>query len=318
MSDTTDAKTTPQQDRASAPSARSRPNLTPYLFVLPHLLFFGAFLAWPLGYGIYISLFEYDFAFPDYRPFVGLANYIDLFDPSSVQFDNFWRAMKNTGIFVVWSLPPLVLVALFLAVLLNGRFPGRNFFRGLYFAPWALSSVVASLVGWWVFQSEGGLVNVFLSSLGLPEPAWLGSLPWAWIAITVVTVWWTVGFNTIIFLAALQDIPDSYYDAAAIDGANVWQQFLHITLPSLRPVLLFIVTITLIASANLFTQPIIMTRGGPALGTESIIMRIYREGFQTFRMGSASAMSVILAVILLVLTIVNFRVFGRTGARTTR
>ena len=318
MADTTDRGPAARQDRGTARKARRRLNLTPYLFVLPHLVFFGAFLAWPLGYGIYISLYEYDFAFPGYRPFVGLANYIDLFDPSSVQFDNFWRAMKNTGVFVLWSLPPLVLVALFLAVLLNGRYPGRNFFRGLYFAPWALSSVVASLVGWWVFQSEGGLVNIFVSSLGLPEPTWLGSMPWAWIAITVVTVWWTVGFNTIIFLAALQDIPHTYYDAASIDGANVWQQFLHITLPSLRPVLLFIVTITLIASANLFTQPIIMTNGGPALRTESIIMRIYREGFQTFRMGSASAMSVILAIILLVLTIVNFRVFGRTNQRGAR
>lgn len=311
MADTTERG--PQALPASAGVRRSRSGArwTPYLFILPHLIFFGAFLAWPLGYGIYISLFEYDFAFPGYRPFVGLQNYLNFFDPLSIQFEDFWRALANTGIFVLWSLPPLVLIALFLAVLLNGRYPGRNFFRSLYFAPWALSSVVASLLGWWLFQDQGGLVNTYLGRLGLPQPGWLGSLPWAWIAITVVTVWWTVGFNTIIFLAALQDIPDNYYDAAAIDGANTWQRFLYITLPLLRPVLLFVVTITLIASANLFTQPIIMTRGGPAQGTESIIMRIYREGFQTFRMGSAAAMSVMLALVLLALTVLNFRVFGQ-------
>lgn len=304
-------------DPVARRTAHSGPSRTgsrwvPYLFVLPHLIFFAAFILWPLGYGIYISLFEYDFAFPAYRPFVGLQNYLNFFDPLSIQFNTFWNALRNTGIFVVWSLPPLVLLALLLAVLLDGSFLGRNFFRGLYFAPWALSSVVASLLGWWIFQDQGGLMNHFLSALGMPRPAWLGSLPWAWIAITIATVWWTVGFNTIIFLAALQDIPDNYYDAAAIDGANPLQRFLYITLPLLRPVMLFVVTITLIASANLFTQPIIMTRGGPAQGTESIIMRIYREGFETFRMGSAAAMSVVLALILLSLTVLNFRLFGRT------
>lgn len=299
----------PRDARASPSRAGSR--WTPYLFILPHLIFFGAFLLWPIGYGIYISLFEYDYAFPGYRPFVGLQNYLNFFDPLSIQFNTFWNALTNTGIFVLWSLPPLVLLALFLAVLLDGSFKGRNFFRGLYFAPWALSSVVASLLGWWIFQDQGGLMNIFLGRLGLEQPAWLGSLPWAWIAITIATVWWTVGFNTIIFLAALQDIPDNFYDAAAIDGASPIQRFLYITLPLLRPVLLFVVTITLIASANLFTQPIIMTRGGPAQGTESIIMRIYREGFEAFRMGSAAAMSVMLAMVLLSLTVLNFRLFGK-------
>ncbi len=306
------------QSRAAAsrsPSKRKRFKVTPYLFILPHLVFFAVFLAWPLFYGIYISLFEYDFSFPDYRPFVGLQNYRNLFESSSIQYDDFWNALTNTGVFVLWSLPPLVIVALFLAVLLNGKYRGRNFFRGIYFAPWSLSAVVASLLGWWIFQDQSGLMNAFLAQLGLPEVAWLGSLPWAWIAITVVTVWWTVGFNAIIFLAALQDIPDTYYDAAAIDGANKLQRFWHVTLPQLRPVLIFVITITLIASANLFAQPFIMTRGGPAQGTEPIIMLIYNEGFGAFRMGSAAAMSVVLAAILLVLTVLNFRVFGSGEGR---
>lgn len=308
----------PAQSHSAAtgsPGTRKRFHWTPYLFILPHLVFFAVFLAWPLFYGIYISLFEFDFSFPDYRPFVGLQNYRNLFDSSSIQFENFWNALVNTGVFVLWSLPPLVIVALFLAVLLNGKYWGRNFFRGLYFAPWSLSAVVASLLGWWIFQDQSGLMNIFLTRIGLPPVAWLGSLPWAWVAITLVTVWWTVGFNSIIFLAALQDIPDTYYDAAAIDGANTVQQFWHVTLPLLRPVLIFVITITLIASANLFAQPFIMTRGGPAQGTEPIIMLIYREGFGAFRMGSAAAMSIVLAAILLVLTVLNFKVFGSAERR---
>jgi multiple sugar transport system permease protein len=295
--------------------AKRRFSWTPYLFILPHLVFFIAFLGWPLFYGIYISLFEFDFSFPSYRPFIGLQNYQNLFNPGSIQFTDFWDSLKNTGIFVLWSLPPLVILALLLAVLLNGNYRGRNFFRGLYFAPWSLSAVVASLLGWWIFQGQGGLANQFLGSLGLSQIPWLGALPWAWIAITLVTVWWTVGFNTIIFLAALQDIPSSLYEAAAIDGANTVQQFFGVTVPMLRPVIIFIITITLIASANLFAQPLIMTSGGPGGGTESVIMRIYTEGFGAFRMGSAAAMSILVAALLLILTVINFKVFGESEGR---
>lgn len=296
----------------AASGARGRPlSLTPYLFILPHLIFFSAFLAWPFFYGIYISLFDFDFLRPEYRPFVGLRNYQNLFDPSSLQFADFWRAMGNTVEFIIYSVPPLVLGALLLAVLLNGRYAGRNFFRGLYFAPYALSVTVAAVLWRWIFQ-QGGLVNFYLAELGLPQPSWLGSMPWAWVSLVVATVWWTIGFNTVIFLAALQEIPDSLYEAAAIDGASSWNQFRHITVPMLRPVLLFVVTITLIASANLFGQPFIMTeRGGPVNQTEPIMLRIYTEGILFNRMGSAAAMSVFVAVLLLIVTTFNFRVFGR-------
>lgn len=290
---------------------RRRIPLLPYLFILPHFIFFAAFLGWPLFYGVYISLFNFDFTLPQYRPFVGLQNYLNLFDPLSIQYQDFWRSIRNTGTFMLWSVPPLVILALLLAVLLNGNYRGRNFFRGIYFAPWSLSAVVASLLGWWMFQDQGGIINNAVQSLGLQNVPWLGGLPWAWIAITIVTLWWTVGFNTIIFLAALQDIPVMLYEAAAIDGATKVQQFFTITVPLLRSVAIFIITITLIASANLFTQPFVMTRGGPAGGTESIIMRIYSEGFGAYRMGSAAAMSVFVALLLLILTALNFRIFGR-------
>ncbi|GAB4208563.1 MAG: sugar ABC transporter permease [Roseiflexaceae bacterium] len=310
--------TTIKQARPGA-TARSgsggrQPRLAPYLFVLPHLVFFAAFLGWPLVYGIYISLFDFDFLRPEYRPFVGLGNYQNLFTPGSIQFAEFWRAMGNTGVFVLWSVPPLVVMALVLAVLLNGNYPGRNLFRVLFFAPYALSVTVAAVLWRWMFE-QGGLIDNALAGLGVPQVAWLGDMPWAWIAITIATVWWTVGFNTIIILAALQDIPDSLYEAASLDGATSVQQFFAITVPMLRPVLVFIIITTLLASANLFGQPFIMTGGGPVQQTESVIMRIYNEGILQNRMGSAAAMSVLVAAILLVLTVLNFRFFGQSDER---
>lgn len=287
------------------------PGLAPYLFILPHTIFFAVFLAWPFFFGIYTSLFQFDFLRPERRPFVGLQNYLNLINTGSVQFRDFWRAMGNTFEFLVWSVAPLVLIGLFLAVLLHGRFRARTFFRTLFFAPYTLSVTAAAVLWWWIFQPQGGLLNHFLNGLGLDRPSWLSSLPEAWIAITVATVWWTIGFNTVIFLAALQDIPRSLYEAASIDGATPVQQFIYVTVPMLRPVLVLVVTLTVIASANLFGQPFIMTGGGPVQETETIIYRIYIEGIGRNQMGSAAAMSIVLAALLLTLTAINFRVFGR-------
>lgn len=292
--------------------ARRQVNYIPYLFILPHLIFFISFLAYPFFYGIYISLFTFDFLRPEFRPFVGFQNYANiLFNRGSVQFTDFWTAAGNTAQFILYSVPPLVIFALLLAVLLNGNYRGRNIYRGLYFAPYALSVTVAAVLWRWIFE-QGGLIDTYLARIGIPPFGGLGAQPGAWIAITVATVWWTIGFNTVIFLAALQEIPESLYEAASLDGANRFQQFFRITIPMLRPVLVFVITITLLASANLFGQPHIMTgTQSRTVGTESIIQRIYDEGILQYRMGSAAAMSVLVAAILLVLTTINFRIFGR-------
>lgn len=294
--------------------ARKKISILPYLFIAPHLLFFTAFLAWPFFYGIYISLFRFDFLRPEKRPFVGLKNYINLLNPKSVQFSDFWNGLGNTGEFILWSVVPLVGIALILAVLLNRNYPGRGVFRTIFFAPYALSVTVASVLWWWIFQ-QTGLVNQALKMIGLKPFNWLGAMPGAWISITIATIWWTIGFNTVIFLTALQEIPKSLYEAAAIDGANSRQQFLFITIPMLRSVLVFVLTITLIASANLFGQPYLMTGGGPVKGTETVIQRIYIEGLVRSQMGSAAAMSIFLAVLLLSLTYLNFKFFGQTEER---
>jgi multiple sugar transport system permease protein len=300
----------------AAPSVGSKPRLdwVPYLFILPHLVLFAIFVGYPFFNGLYISLFESDYLRPAATKFVGLTNYINLFTPSSVDFHTFWNSLGNTVKFVIYSVPLLVVIPLLLAVLLNTKTPGRNIFRAIYFAPWVLSVAVAGLLWWWIFQSQGGLINHYLFEWHLFQPQWLSSLPWAWVAIVVCTVWWTMGFNTIILLAALQDIPDFLYEAASLDGATGWKAFWKITLPMLQPVLLFIVTITIIASFNLFGQPFIMTNGGPGLpdgggGTEPVMMRIYTEAFGRSRQGTGAAMSVVVATIMIVISYLNFKFF---------
>ncbi len=293
---------------------RTGNQLVPYLFIAPHLIFFLIFVAYPFFYGLYISFFRFDFLRPEAQQFVLLDNYAKLFSPDSIQFPVFWNALGNTVKFVLYSVPPLIIVPLLLAVLLNTRVPGRNFFRGLYFSPWVLSAAVVGLLGFWIFQSQGGLVNFYLVRLGITPPRWLSTLPWAWVAIVAMTLWWTVGFNMIILLAALQDIPRQLYESASLDGATNWQQFVSITLPILRPVLVFVIIITIIASFNLFAQPFFMTNGGPAQATgggstEPVMLRIYREGFERNQLGMAAAMSFIVATIMIIFSYTNFRLF---------
>lgn len=293
---------------------RKRLDVVPYLFILPHLIFFVVFSAFPFVLGLIISLFEYDILRPEANKFVGLQNYANLFTSGTVEFPVFWNALLNTVEFVVMSVPLLVVIPLFLALLLNTNLAGKNLYRAIYFAPWVLSSAVVGLLGFWIFQSQGGLLNYYIKDLGMATPRWLSSMPWAWYSILLVTVWWTSGFNMIIILAALQNIPSSLYEAASIDGATWWQRFRYVTIPLLRPVLVFIVIITIIASFNLFAQPLFMTNGGPAQSggggsTEPIMLRIYNEGFVRNRMGSSAAMSFVVASIMMVVSYFNFRLF---------
>lgn len=294
---------------------RRRFDWVPYLFIAPHLLFFAIFAAFPFFLGLYISLHQYDFLRPEATEFIGLQNYINLFTPGTVEYPVFWNALVNTLEFVLMSVPLLVIIPLLMALLLNTNLAGKNLFRAIYFAPWVLSSAVVGLLGFWIFQSQGGLLNYYLSDLGMATPRWLSSMPWAWYSILLVTVWWTSGFNMIIILAALQSIPDALYEAAAIDGANGWQRFLYVTIPMLRPVLVFIIIITIIASFNLFAQPLFMTNsGGPAQAggggaTEPIMLRIYTESFVRNRIGSGAAMSFVVASIMIVVSYFNFRIF---------
>ena len=288
---------------------------TPYLFVLPHLLLFLLMIAIPFFYSIYISLTDYTFGVPE--TFIGLQNFQNLTDPSNFRFPVFWGGLWNTVIFVIISTPTLVIAGLALAVLLNNKFRGRNFFRAIYFAPWTLGIAVVALLWWWILNSSFGLFTNVLHSLGLPSPSWLTTNPWAWFSILLATVWWTVGFNTIILLAGMQSISVDLYEAATVDGANKWQQFVHITVPSLRPILLLVITLQVIASFNLVGQPQLMTGGGPGNETRTALLYVYETGFTTsgqYALGQAAAMALIVAVLMVVVSIINFRVFASERA----
>ena len=270
-------------------------------------MLFVTFVLGPALYGMWISLHEWDYMLPN-KPFVGLENYSDLFDRESVVFADFWQSMRATAVFTVASVPLLVVVPLGVALLLNRDFRGRNVFRAIYLAPFVLGIAVVGVLWRFLLDRNIGFVNYVLGSVGLPDDtAWLTSMPWAWVSLVVLTVWWTMGFNAIIYLAGLQDVPRQLYEAARIDGASRWQEFRYVTLPSLRPVMLFVVTITILASANMFGQSYLVTQGAPGNETRTAIMYIANEGLQGFRMGNAAAMSYVLALVLAVVAVVNFR-----------
>lgn len=293
-----------RRTRAST-GVRGYGRATPYLFLAPYLLLFLLFVIGPGIFGFWMSLHDWDFQLPG-KPFVGLQNYKDLFDPLSATAEPFWHGMRATAIFTVASVPFLVGLPLALAVLLNRKFPGRTFFRAVYFAPFVLGVAVVGLMFRYILDTSFGILNAFLGLFGAPEIGWTNDQPWAWIALVGVTVWWTIGFNAVIYLAGLQDIPAEQYEAAEIDGANTWQQFLNVTLPGLRPVTVFVVTITLLASANMFGQSVLITQGGPGDSTRTALMVITDTGFSQFRMGQATAMSYLLALSLAIVSIINF------------
>ncbi len=294
---------------ASRRGRSPRRSLTPWLFLLPFGLLFVGFVLGPALYGIWVSLHDYDYLLP-HQPWNGLGNYQSLFDPTSRDYSDFWRSMRATGIFTVASVPFLVVVPLLIALLLNRRFPGRTFFRAVFFAPYVLGVAVVGVLFRFLLDPNIGMLNYYLGRLGIAHNIpWTTQVPWAWISLVGMTVWWTLGFNAIIFLAGLQDISPEYYEAAQVDGASTWQRFVHVTLPGLRPVLLFVLTMTILASANVFGQPFLVTQGAPANETRSAIMYIANVGMSQYRQGAAAAMSYLLAAILIGISLLNFRLF---------
>jgi multiple sugar transport system permease protein len=275
----------------------------------PYLVLFGIFILFPVFYGIWISLHNWDYLLPG-KPWVGLQNYVDLFIPGSTTFEPFWQSMEATGKFTLYSVPLLVVIPLLVALMLNERFPGRTFFRVIYFAPYVLGVAVIGILWRYLLDTNVGLVNYYLGQLGLPNNIpWSNELPWAWVTLVGSTVWWTLGFNAVIYLAGLQDIDPALYDAAKVDGANRWRRFLHVTLPGLRPILLFVITVTILASANVFGQAYLITEGAPGDETKPAIWYIADQGLRTFKMGSAAAMSYVLALFLAVISVANFALF---------
>ncbi|MFN8077767.1 MAG: sugar ABC transporter permease [Kineosporiaceae bacterium] len=280
-----------------------------WLFLAPYLVVFTVFVLAPIAFGVWISFHEYDYTL-ERRPWVGLENYTGLLDGSSPYAASFWTAMRGTAIFAAASVPLLLVLPLAVAMLMNLRLRGRTVFRAVFFAPYVLGVAVVALLWRYLLDTNIGLVNHYLDAVGLGGTTpWLTQLPWAWISLVGVTVWWTLGFNAVIYLAALQDISPELYEAAKVDGAGAWQRFRNVTLPGLRPVLVFVTSVTIIASVNMFGQSYLMTQGGPGTQTRTAIYQIADTGLTNFNAGTASAMSMIFTVFLAVVSVVVFWLF---------
>jgi multiple sugar transport system permease protein len=276
--------------------------LMPLLFLAPFLVLFSVFLIYPIGYGLYVSFTSWDLLTP--KEWVGLDNYRNLRDNYL-----FEKSFRNTLFFVAINVPLSVVIPLLLAVLVDHPILGRGVFRSIFATPLMMSVTTVSLLWVWFLNPTFGLVNHYLDKVGLPTHVWLNEEPWAMIAIIATTVWWSTGFNMILFLAGLQDIREDLYDAAKVDGAGTWSLFWNITIPGLRPTILFVTAITIIGSFRVFGQVYVMSMaaGGPFDSTRTLVFHIYDTGFRNFRMGSASAVAWVLFLIVAVFTLIQFR-----------
>lgn len=285
---------------------RAEERLTAYAFLAPYLFLFVAFLALPVAYGLYISLHDWH-VLGQNRPFVGFANYAAL-----LQDDLFHRALLNTAYFALLTVLPGNAVSLLLALGLNARVRGETVFKTLYYLPVVLSVAVTAIIWRWLYSTEFGIINHYLSLMGGPRPAWLNSPALAMPSLAVMSIWWGAGGNMLIYLAGLRGIPEEYYEAARMDGAGAWARFRHVTLPMLRPALLFCLVMSVIGSSQVFGQSYILTGGGPHYSTLTVVLYMYQTGFSLYRMGYACAVAYVLFALVLGLTIIQYRlVAGR-------
>ncbi|MGN7454582.1 carbohydrate ABC transporter permease [Paenibacillus pasadenensis] len=285
--------------------------LTSFLFVLPYLACFGLFLLFPILYGVVISLQDFELLSSEHA-FVGLSNYISILTPGTYENSLFFRGLWTTAQFVLYSVPLLIFVALALAMLLNAL-PARvrGLFRTFYFLPYALSASVMAVIWLMMLDTNAGFINSLLARLGFAGIPWLTDTPWAWVSLIGATIWWTIGFNMIIFINALNEVPEEQYEAASIDGAGAWSKFVSVTLPTIRPVMLFVMITSTIASFNIYAQPFLLTRGGPGDTTRVLLINVLDQAFARKDVGSASAMAILMALLIMAVSVVQFKLTNR-------
>ncbi|HEY9630226.1 MAG TPA: sugar ABC transporter permease [Coleofasciculaceae cyanobacterium] len=275
--------------------------LEAWLLLAPALILLGVFVIYPIAYLIYLSFTAGSFTRAG-AEWVGLRNYWRLlFDP------DFWQVLGNTAYFTIATVLPSLVVPLGLAVLLDRAIGFRDLLRSAYFIPSITSLVAAGLGFRWLFQTDGW-VNGLLSLVGVPAIPWLGSPNWAMPVLILLSIWKQIGFNLVVFLAGLQAISLNLYEAADLDGATAWQQFWHITLPGLRPTLVFAAVTTTIFTLRSFEQPYVMTGGGPLNTTNLLVFYIYNQAFAQFDFGYAAAVTTLLLMATLLLVYVQLRV----------
>jgi alpha-1,4-digalacturonate transport system permease protein len=291
----------------------------PYVFVLPNLLIFGVFVLFPMLLNFYYAFTGGVALRPEDRPFVGLANFQQIFNcqnflnPNSCQEDLFWRGAYNTVFFVFFQVAGMILVSLLTAVVLNRTVKGRGFFRSVFFYPVLLSPVVVALIWKWILQRDG-LFNAVLVNFGFERILFFLNANWATIWVILISIWAQMGFYTLILLAGLQSIPAELYEAAAMDGASRSQSFRRITLPLLTPTLLVVSVLSIIRAVQAFDLVWVMTGGGPGTATTYVVQYIYETAFanQVQQYGLASAASMLLGLALLVMTLLQLRIGDRS------
>lgn len=286
--------------------ARSLKNfISAMLFLLPSLLIFIFFVFIPLLKTIQLSLYLTD---PIGRPsaFVGLENYQRIF-----QEKDLFNSLKASLTFALYVVPTTLVISLFLAVLANAQLKGISIFRVIFASTIAVSGATASLIFLFLFHPAIGIFNYILDLVGLPRVQWLTSEATALISVSMVTVWLTLGFNTVIFLASLQGIPQELYESATIDGAGFWPSFRHITIPMISPTIFFLIVVSTLGVLQTFTQINVMTHGGPVDSTNVIVYLIYRAFYFNGQYGIAATLSVILFLLMLALTIIQFGVLEK-------
>ncbi len=277
-----------------------------YLFILPTLFYFFVFIAFPLLFSFYLSFHSWN-PLSDQRTFIGLDNYAEL-----LRSESFLGSVVNTLTFTAGVIALTVVFSLLLATALNQGLRGTGFFRGVFYSPIVTSFVATGLVWLWLLDPGYGAVNYAIGLVGLPRPGWASDPAWSMPTVVLTFAWREVGYFTIVYLAGLQGIPESLKEAARIDGATPWQVFRRITFPLLMPTTLFVIVLGLIRATQIsFGLIYVMTGGGPVGTTNVMVLYLYQQAFQFFRMGYASAVAYVLFAFIFVATLIQFRVLGR-------
>ena len=287
---------------------RWRTDLAGICFVLPFLIVYAIFLIWPALLGLRMSFSNWAIGGTGAAQFLGFANYQELFaDPA------FWQSLGVTIVFTVFSTPLLVIIALVLALLVNRAIPAQGVFRTIFFAPFVLPVSVVALIWNWLYQPGFGLINGALTSIGLKEVTWLADPHIALTSVIIVTVWWTVGFNFVLYLAGMQQIPQELHEAARIDGAGTWARIRWITIPLLNPFTSMIIILQVIASLQVFSQAYVLFNGGdgPNFSTRGIVQYIYESGFSQFRVGFGAAITYVFFILILIVSLAQFGLLTR-------
>jgi multiple sugar transport system permease protein len=277
-----------------------------YLFLLPNFLGFLAFSLLPIAACLALTFTKWNLILPP--KFSGGKNYSQLVSDAL-----FWKTLGNTAYYTVGAVPVAVFLAFWLALLLNRGFRGTKFFRTIYFLPYVTLTVAIAIVWSWIYNPDLGILNYALGLVGIDGPAWLQDPGWAMPAVIIMSDWQGIGYPLLIFLAALQGVPEEFYESAMLDGASWLQRVRHITVPTIAPATFYIVVISFIGAMQGFDQFYVMTQGGPAYATTTIVMYIYQQGFQWFNMGYAATLAVVLFAIIAVITAVMWRVNARNS-----